>query len=323
MSKTVQLPEGTPPYKKANLKSIESFEVEVGFNRRQDFNITDEEVQRFRRSYEKDPFAIAPLTGYYDASKGKVILTDGERRLRMAQAAGIPSLPFIQTSNNMLERLESQATNNSGKPFTDVENKNLANALADAFRAENPDAKKSQVRDYVMGVMNISQPTWYNYQKINEAPQDVQDLVDEGKVSMTLVREIMTETNLPEEVSALVQKEVQNIEAAPAAETTASTSSEQKGKAPAAKPGKRGRKPEEGKATRATRKTKKKEETPFEKQSYGRKLSQVVAELQNSEAPAAKLFLQIDEALHSETQSLQDIVALIVQAQIEATPQAQ
>jgi hypothetical protein len=301
MSKqTVQTPENTPPYKKATLKPISDFTVEEGFNNRQDFGITSAEVERFKRSYEQDPYNIPPVTGY---KSGKtIILTDGERRLRLAQKAGIPSLPFIPSASDLLSRLESQATRNSGKPFTDVENANLCQALSAAFIADNPDAKAGDVKAYVTSVMAISPASYYNYLKLFEAPADVQEAVAQDQISMKAVREIMSDVDSPEAVSEAVAEAINTAQAEAAA-------------GPAAKPGKGNRKKKSGKATSKTRKNAKKKKTPFAQKSYSAKLTEVLGEIIDSGTPGAQLLIQLDAALKGDT-SLEDTVALVVEANL-------
>jgi ParB-like chromosome segregation protein Spo0J len=303
MSKNqVQLPEGTAPYKKATLKPISDFTVEEGFNNRKDFGITQAEADRLAKTFEEDPYKIPPVTGF--RSGGKIVITDGERRLRLAQKAGIPSLPFIPTSSDLLSRLEQQATNNSGKSFTDVENAALADALSAAFVAQNPEAQAKEVRAYVCGVMGISQATFYNYAALYKAPEAVQEQVQADNISLTAVREIMSETSNDDELIAAVDTAIADAKELAAA-------------APAENPGKGNRKQKKAKATKATRQKAKAKKTPFEKQSYSQKLAAVIDEVVDSPAAGAQLLVQLDAALKAET-PLEDIVALVVGAEVSS-----
>jgi ParB-like chromosome segregation protein Spo0J len=283
-----------PPYKKATLKPLSDFQVEEGFNKRRDFAITDVEVARLKKTYDEDPYNIPAVTGYKSGSS--IVITDGERRLRLAQAAGIPTLPFIPTSNDPLARLESQAVRNSGKPFTDVENADLSVALTASYIAANPGAKKEEVREYVMGVMNISQPTFYNYEKLQQALPEVQDLVTAGKIAATRVREIMTETKDQDAVLAQVQEDIADAEA----QATESGST---------KP---------AKATRSSAKKamkKKAAKTPFSEKSYQVKLKEVLEEIIDSPAAGSQFLIQLDAALKG-TSSKAEILAIVVEANL-------
>jgi len=301
MSKTqIEVPQGTPPYKKATLKPIEDFTVEEGFNKRKDFGITKEEAERLARTYAEDPYKIPPVTGFRDQKTNKIVITDGERRFRLAVMAGIPSLPFIPTSPELLSRLEQQATSNSGKSFTDVENAELADALAAAFVAQNPDATSKDVRGYVCSVMNISQATFYNYQALFKTPQAVREQVQSNAISLTAVRALMSQTNSDEELIEAVN--------------TAISDAQSQAVAPA-KPGKGNGKKNKGKATKTTLKKGKKAKTPFAEKSYAQKLAEVLNDIVDSPTAGAQLLIQLDAALKGET-SKEDIVALVVGAQV-------
>lgn len=300
----VNVPEGTAPYKKANLKPVEDFQIEKGFNRRKDFDISQAEADRLRKTFEEDPYKITPIFGFLDRSQGKIIVTDGERRLRLAIKAGIPSLPFIPTSSDLLSRLEQQATSNSGKPFTDVENAALADALSAAYISENPDAQAKEVRAYVCSTMNISQATFYNYASLYKAPAEVQERVQNDDISLTAVREIMSETSNDAELIEAVEAAIADAKSLAA-------------ESPAENPGKGNRKEKKAKATKATREKAKAKKTPFENQSYQQKLNAVIDSIVDSPSAGAQLLLQVNAALKGEA-SLEEIVALVNGAEVSS-----
>lgn len=305
MSKTnVQLPEGTAPYKKATLKNIDEFVVEAGFNKRKDFGITQAEADRLARTFSEDPYKIPPITGFRDRKTGKIIITDGERRVRLARKAGIPSLPFLPTSEDLLSRLEQQATSNSGKSFSDVENAELADALANAFLAQNAEATAKETRDYVCSVMNISQATFYNYASLFKAPKEVQEKVQNDEISLTAVRQIMSETKSDEELVASVNDAIEDAKV-------------QAAEAPAANPGKGNGRQKKAKATKSTIKKGKTKKVPFAEKSYNQKLAEIISEVVDSPAEGAKLLIQLDAALKGDT-SKQDILALVVGAEVSS-----
>ncbi len=303
MSKNqIQIPEGTAPYKKATLKQIDEFVVEEGFNKRKDFGITQLEADRLARTFQEDPYKIPPVTGFRDRKTGNIVITDGERRVRLARKAGVPSLPFIPTSEDLLSRLEQQATSNSGKSFTDVENAELADALSNAFLAQNPEATAKEVRDYTCGVMNISQATFYNYASLFKAPQEVQVKVQNDEISLTAVRQIMSETSSEEELIESVNVAIEDAKA-------------QAAEAPQANPGKGNGKKKQAKATKSTLKKGKTKKVPFAEKSYNQKLAEIISEVVDSPTEGAKMLIQLDAALKGDT-SKQDILALVVGAEV-------
>jgi ParB-like chromosome segregation protein Spo0J len=257
-----------------------------GLNKRIDQGDLAQLAATLKEAYATDPYSIPPVYGH--RSKGQVVVTDGHRRLAAAQLAGLPSLPYLPFSSDLLDRLTAQATHNNGKPFTDVENAELCAALTAAYVVKNPGAKKAEVREFVMSKMNISQPTFYNYEKLQQALPEVQELVTQGKIAATRVREIMTNTKDQNEVLVQVQQDIADAE---------SLAAEEGAQAPA-------------KATRASAKKAKTEKTPFEDKTPQAKLNELVAELIDSPSEGAQFLIQLDAALKGNTPK-EEILTLI------------
>lgn len=269
--------------KDIKLIAIDQFVVEEGFNVRQDMGDIKAFSESLAASYADDPYNVPAIRGHFQRGVGYVV-TNGHRTLEAAKLAGLESLPFLPVSSKPLDREILQATLNNGKPFNEMEKALLIQRIEKAFFEENPDAKKEEARELCMRSLGIPQSSYYNYKALlasNISPI-VQQLVAEGKVSSTVVRETAKEIEDPVALTNAIRKMVKE---------TAKNVEENKGK--------------KGKKV-----TPKSVEKPFEKLPLNKKVAQLKITLADSENANAQLLLGVFTKLEGNA-SLEDIVAQV------------
>ena len=269
--------------KDIRLINVDEFIVEEGFNVREDMGDLNALATSLKESYEADPYNIPAIRGHRVRGEGYV-LTNGHRTLAAAKIAGIPSLPFLPVSSDPLEREILQATLNNGKAFNEMEKARLIQRIETAFFDKNPDAKKEEARQLCMDSLGIPQSSYYNYKALladNISPA-VQQLVAEGKVSSTVVRntakEITDAGALTDAIRKMVKETTKNVEG-----------------------GKGGKKPKV---------TPKNVNKPFEKLSLGEKVAQLKITLADSGNANAQMLLGVFTQLEGDA-TLEDIVAQV------------
>jgi hypothetical protein len=269
--------------KDIRLIEIDNFVVEEGFNVREDMGDLKALAASLKESYEADPYNIPAIRGHNQRGVGYV-LTNGHRTLEAAKIAGIPSLPFLPVSSDPLDREILQATLNNGKEFNEMEKARLIQRIETAFFEKNPDASKEEARKLCMESLQIPQSSYYNYKNLlkpNISPI-VQQLVAEGKVSSTVVRETAKEIEDPAALTDAIRKMVK--------ETTKGV--------------------EEGASKAKKKVTPKNVNKPFEKLPLGKKVAQLKITLADSGNANAQLLLGVFTQLEGDA-TLEDIVAQV------------
>jgi hypothetical protein len=168
------------PRKESRLIPVSDFVIEEGFNTREDFGDLEQLGRDLKATYERNPFDIPPIRGHANRGLGTFTITDGERRLRAAKLAGIPTLPFLPFSEVWIDRLMAQISLNAGKQFNELEKAKHAERISQEYRDQNPDAQEKEVVAFVTSSMGIAPASLYNYRNILKAPKDVQEQVKPG-----------------------------------------------------------------------------------------------------------------------------------------------
>lgn len=276
----------TPPYKKAALKALDKFVIEEGFNIREDMGDLKTLAAQLRTAYDKDPYSIPPVRGHQGA-KGTVIVTDGHRKLAAAKIAGLPELPYLPFSNDILERTVAMASLNAGKDLNEMEKARLIQRITDILKERNPGISEKEVREFCIDAIGCAQSSYYNYKALlaDNVSVDVQDLVAEGAVSSTVVRNLAKENKEPQDLTRAVLTLVKKQEQI----TTSGKTT-----------GKKTNKVKPSDAPKA-----------FEVLPVGKKVEQVTMQLVDSPSEKAQFLLDVLTKLQDKETSLEDIIAQV------------
>lgn len=144
-----------------------------------------------------------PLT--VTVEDGQPVLTNGESRLRavmllLDQGVDIPTVP-VQTEPkhaSEADKLASQIVRNSGKPFTVLEQSKVFVRLMDLGTTDKEIAARSGVT--LERVRQIA--------SLNKAPAATKKLVQQGKVSATVVQRIIAKAKTAKEIDTKVKAAV-------------------------------------------------------------------------------------------------------------------
>lgn len=144
-----------------------------------------------------------PLT--VTMEEGQPVLTNGESRLRavmllLEQGVDIPTVP-VQTEPkhaSEADKLSSQIVRNSGKPFTVLEQSKVFVRLMDLGTTDKEIAARSGVT--LERVRQIA--------SLNKAPAATKKLVQQGKVSATVVQRIIAKAKTAKEIDTKVKAAV-------------------------------------------------------------------------------------------------------------------
>jgi ParB-like chromosome segregation protein Spo0J len=273
----------TPPYKKAALKPLDSFVIEDGFNIREDMGDIKTLAVQLKAAYAKDPYSIPAVRGHKGIG-GTVVVTDGHRKIAAAKLAGLPELPYLPFSSDILERTVAMATQNAGKDLNEMERARLIERISFILKERNADITEKEVRDFCIASIGCSQSSYYNYRALlaDNVSADVQELVAQGQVSSTVVRNLAKTIKEPQDLTNAVQALVAKV----------TTSGKTTGK----------------KTAKVTPKSAPK---AFELLPVSKKVEQVTMHLVDSPSKTAQFILQVLTKLQDKETSLEDIVAQV------------
>ncbi len=193
-------------------------EVEKGFNARNfDLPENQEHVQNLATSIA----AVGvqnPLVVRFE--KGRIILVDGESRLRatmraIKDGAEIKTIPVIQEEKHVSDedRVASLLSRNTGKPLSFIERGNVFARLKNFGWSDQDIARKT----------GITQAHVSNIMTLHAAPAGVKKMVESGKVSSSLAvqmirdhgedaAQILREVAAEDGKSHITAKDVEHIE---------------------------------------------------------------------------------------------------------------
>lgn len=274
----------TPPYKKAAQKSLNKFVIEDGFNIRQDMGDLKTLAAQLKSAFEQDPYSIPAVRGHQGAS-GTVIVTDGHRKIAAAKIAGIPTLPYIPFSSDELDRTVAMASLNSGKELNEMEKARLIQRITSILKDRSPSISEKEICTFCMKSLGCAQSSYYNYKALlNEnVSVDVQDLVAQGKVSSTVVRNLSKSVKEPAELTKTIMGLVKDAQK--------QVESGAKAKAPKVKPSSA---PKE-----------------FHLLPVGKKIEQFAVELLDSPSARGQFILKVITQIQDKETPLEDIIAQV------------
>lgn len=276
----------TPPYKKAALKPLDKFVIEENFNIREDMGDLKALAAQLKAAFEKDPYSIPAVRGHQGAS-GTVIVTDGHRKIAAAKLAGLPELPYLPFSSDILERTVAMASLNAGKDLNEMEKARLIQRITGILKERNPEISEKEVRDFCIESIGCAQSSYYNYKALlaDNVSEDVQDLVAQGVVSSTVVRDLAKTNKEPQDLTNAVLALVNKQEKV----TTSGKTT-----------GKKTQKVTPSDAPKA-----------FEALSVTKKVEQVTMQLVDSPSEKAQFLLSVLTKLQDKETTLEDIVAQV------------
>ena len=179
--------------------------VEEGFNIREDMGDLEALAKSIMATGQQQPATVAKLRG-----KEEYLLTDGHRRFAAIQlanekfGANIEFLIAQKGATDEKSRTITMLLAGESKKLTDAEKLEGFNRLVNNFGLKPKE---------IVEMTGISQAGVYNTLQVNKAPEAIQQMVKDGKISIPAVNEIQRATKDPQEQVALAEDAVNNAQA--------------------------------------------------------------------------------------------------------------